>query len=58
VAVTPATPDPLTAQFLGDLRTRGVHVSSDVGAQLTGDASPARMKKATRSGATTRLSKK
>ncbi|HUH70175.1 MAG TPA: LysR family transcriptional regulator substrate-binding protein [Mycobacterium sp.] len=40
-AVTPATPDPLTAQFIGDLRTRGVHVSSDVRAQLTDADSPA-----------------
>jgi DNA-binding transcriptional LysR family regulator len=43
-AVTAATPDPLSAQFIGDLRTRGVHVSSDVRAQLTGVGSPARKK--------------
>ena len=43
-AVTPATPDPLTAQFIGNLRTRGVHVPSDVRAQLTGVHSPARKK--------------
>ncbi len=34
VAVTRSTPDPLTAQLIGDLRKRGVHVSSDVRAQL------------------------
>ncbi|OBJ21153.1 LysR family transcriptional regulator [Mycobacterium colombiense] len=43
-AVTAATPDPLTARFIGDLRRRGVHVSSDVHAQLTGFDSPARKK--------------
>lgn len=41
-AVTPATPDPLTARFISNLRTRGVHVSSDVRAQLTSAHSPAR----------------
>jgi hypothetical protein len=35
-ALTPATPDPLAARFIGDLRTRGVHVPSDVRSQLTG----------------------
>jgi len=30
VAVTPSSPDPLTARFIGDLRTRGVHVPGDV----------------------------
>jgi DNA-binding transcriptional LysR family regulator len=39
VAVTPAAPDPLTAQFIGDLTARGVHVSSDVRAQLVSDDS-------------------
>ncbi|MDV3130215.1 LysR family transcriptional regulator [Mycobacterium sp. 21AC1] len=42
VAVTPATPDPLTAQFIGDLRKRGVQVSSDVRAQLAGEDGSAR----------------
>jgi DNA-binding transcriptional LysR family regulator len=37
VAVTRAAPDPLTMQFIGDLRKRGVHVSSDVRAQLAAD---------------------
>ena len=37
VAVTRTTPDPLTAQFIDDLRKRGVHVSSDVRAQLAGE---------------------
>ena len=41
-AVTSAKPDPLTAQFIGDLRSRGVHVSSDVRGQLTGGRSPVR----------------
>jgi DNA-binding transcriptional LysR family regulator len=41
VAVTRSAADPLTAQFIGDLRKRGVHVSSDVRAQLTNDT-PAR----------------
>jgi DNA-binding transcriptional LysR family regulator len=44
-AVTPATPDALTAQFIGDLRTRGVHVPSDVRAQLTGADSSAQRRK-------------
>jgi DNA-binding transcriptional LysR family regulator len=44
-AVTPATPDPLIARFIGDLQTRGVHVSGDVRAQLTGADSPARKKR-------------
>jgi DNA-binding transcriptional LysR family regulator len=43
-AVTPATPDPLTARFIGNLRTRGVHVSSDVRAQLAGADAPPRKK--------------
>jgi DNA-binding transcriptional LysR family regulator len=43
-AVTPAPPDPLTARFIGNLRSRGVHVSSDVRAQLTGADSPAQAK--------------
>jgi len=30
VAVTPSKPDPLATRFIGDLRTRGVHVPSDV----------------------------
>jgi DNA-binding transcriptional LysR family regulator len=37
VAVTRTTPDPLTAQFIEALRKRGVHVSSDVRAQLADD---------------------
>jgi DNA-binding transcriptional LysR family regulator len=40
VAVTRTTPDPLTAQFIGDLGKRGVHVSSDVRAQLVGQNTP------------------
>ena len=40
LAVTPAAPDPLTARFLGNLRTRGVRVPSDVRNQLTADDSP------------------
>lgn len=35
-AVTPATPDPLTAQFIDSLKARGVHVPSDVRSQLAG----------------------
>ena len=35
VAVTPAAPDPLTARFIADLRTRGVRVPRDVARQLT-----------------------
>ena len=34
VAVTPASPDPLTARFLADLRTRGVRIPRDVARQL------------------------
>lgn len=34
VAVTPATPDPLAARFIEDLRARGLRVPSDVRAQL------------------------
>jgi DNA-binding transcriptional LysR family regulator len=34
VAVTRTSPDPLTAQFIDALRKRGVHVSSDIRAQL------------------------
>ena len=41
-AVTRATLDPLAARFISNLRTRGVHVPSDVRAQLAGDDSPAR----------------
>lgn len=44
VAVTAATPDPLTSQFIDDLRARGVRVSSDVRAQLAGDRRAARKK--------------
>ncbi|MGH3261328.1 MAG: LysR family transcriptional regulator [Trebonia sp.] len=40
-AVTAATPDPLAARLIADLRARGLHVPSDVRAQLTGDAPPA-----------------
>jgi DNA-binding transcriptional LysR family regulator len=36
-AVTPDAPDPLAARFINDLRTRGMHVPSDVRAQLSGD---------------------
>jgi DNA-binding transcriptional LysR family regulator len=43
-AVTAAPPDPLTARFIGNLRTRGVHVPSDVRAQLTPADTPARQK--------------
>jgi DNA-binding transcriptional LysR family regulator len=35
VAVTPSTPDPLAARFIGDLRRRGVHIPSAVKAQLS-----------------------
>jgi DNA-binding transcriptional LysR family regulator len=41
-ALTPATPDPLTAQFIGDLRTRGIHVPSDVRRQLSDGSLSAR----------------
>lgn len=54
VAVTPTKPDPLTARFIGDLKTRGVHVPSDVRSQLT---NPSRTK-AARTDATSRSSKK
>jgi DNA-binding transcriptional LysR family regulator len=36
-AVTPAAPDPLAAQFIGNLRSHGVHVPRDVRTQLAGD---------------------
>jgi DNA-binding transcriptional LysR family regulator len=36
IAVTPAQPDPLSARFITDLRTRGVRVPRDVARQLTG----------------------
>lgn len=45
-AITPASPDPLTARFIADLQTRGVHVPSDVRAQLAGDDAPPRRKRA------------
>jgi DNA-binding transcriptional LysR family regulator len=48
VAVTRTAPDPLTAQFVNDLRTRGVHVSSDVRAQLTGTGKTTKNAKGTR----------
>jgi DNA-binding transcriptional LysR family regulator len=38
-AVTPATPDPLAAQFIGNLRSHGVHVPRGVRAQLAGEDS-------------------
>jgi DNA-binding transcriptional LysR family regulator len=47
VAVTCTTPDPLTAQFIDDLRKRGVHVSRDVKAQLADDDPAARKKTTT-----------
>jgi DNA-binding transcriptional LysR family regulator len=53
-AVTPAAPDPLTARFISDLQTRGVHVSSDVRVQLTGHESPVG-KRATSSQRSSRL---
>jgi hypothetical protein len=55
-ALTPAKPDPLTARFISDLQSRGVHVPGDVRDQLTNPEAPAR-KKATRS-ATLRVPKK
>jgi len=36
IALTPAQPDPLSARFLADLRTRGVRVPRDVARQLAG----------------------
>jgi DNA-binding transcriptional LysR family regulator len=36
-AVTPATPDPLAAQFIGNLRSHGVHVPASVRTQLAED---------------------
>ena len=39
VAVTPAAPDPLAAQFIANLRRRGVPVPRDVRTQLAGDDS-------------------
>lgn len=45
-AVTRAAPDPLAARFIGDLRARGVHIPSDVRAQLIGHDRPARRKRA------------
>jgi DNA-binding transcriptional LysR family regulator len=38
VAVTAADPDPLTARFIGNLRSHGVHVPRGVRAQLTEDS--------------------
>lgn len=40
-AVTAAEPDPLAALFIDDLRTRGMHVPSDVRGQLAGAESTA-----------------
>jgi DNA-binding transcriptional LysR family regulator len=37
-AVTRAAPDPLAAQFIGNLRSHGVHVPRDVRTQLAGDS--------------------
>jgi hypothetical protein len=34
IAVTPARPDPLSARFITDLRTRGVRVPRDIARQL------------------------
>jgi DNA-binding transcriptional LysR family regulator len=45
VAVTPAAPDPLAAKFIADLQRRGVHVSSDVRAQLAGGAPAGEMRR-------------
>jgi DNA-binding transcriptional LysR family regulator len=39
VAVTPATLDPLAAQFIGNLRSHGVHVPASVRTQLAEDNS-------------------
>jgi DNA-binding transcriptional LysR family regulator len=36
IAVTPAQPDPLSARFITDLRTRGVRVPRDIARQLAG----------------------
>lgn len=36
IAVTPARPDPLSARFITDLRTRGVRVPRDISRQLAG----------------------
>ncbi|MEY9862104.1 DNA-binding transcriptional LysR family regulator [Catenulispora sp. GAS73] len=36
IAVTPARPDPLSARFITDLRTRGVRVPRDIARQLAG----------------------
>jgi hypothetical protein len=36
IALTPAPPDPLSARFITDLRTRGVRVPRDVAQQLAG----------------------
>ena len=35
-AVTPAAPDPLAAQFIGNLRSHGVHLPRGVRTQLAG----------------------
>lgn len=43
VAVTPATPDPLAARFIADMRSHGVRVPDDVRSQLAGgDSAPAK----------------
>jgi hypothetical protein len=42
VAVTPAALDPLATRFIGNLRTRGLRVPSDVRTQLAADDSPTR----------------
>ncbi|MBS2551163.1 LysR family transcriptional regulator [Catenulispora sp. NL8] len=43
VAVTPATPDPLAARFIADMRSHGVRVPRDVRTQLAGgDPAPAK----------------
>jgi DNA-binding transcriptional LysR family regulator len=42
VAVTPAELDPLATRFIGNLRTRGLRVPSDVRTQLAVDDSPTR----------------
>lgn len=44
--VTPAEPDPLAARFIHDLRTRGLHVPSDVRSQLSGEDTPSQKSKA------------
>lgn len=42
IALTPARPDPLSARFIADLRTRGVRVPRDVVRQLDGGNRDAR----------------